>query len=266
MEEIYKIDIKDTKYWCVGRKNGYNCLVETDKPCHLYVKKADIISDKMLCNYKSLIPNYVDGLRIREYEDFVVIEPSGIKVPKSNFTLVKKPLTVKDRSDAINPIYLTKYTYICNLINEGEKHEYISPTELGEYDSYLMAQRDNNENPLFISKFEFLYMFIYVCGVYHQKVIDKKLLRDIISDNEEKRKYFPLLWNIKSYLLEDAYNLLEYIGVIYPDLEDDNLVYIDKYTIFEPIIKNREDYLSIISELTGLYIREMKEKERKNGK
>ena len=267
MEEIYKLDIKDAKYWCRESKNGSVYLVETDKPCHLYVKKANIVSDKMLCNYKSAIPWYnIDGVRIREYKDFVVIEPTGIKIPKDDFTLVKKTLTVKEKNETINPMYLTKFSYICNLIAKSEKCKKISPDEYVEYERYLMNQRSDNDNLSFMSKFEFLYMFIYVCGVYHEKVIDKKLLRDLISNIETKREYLPLLWNIRTYLLDDAYNLLEYIGVIYPDLDDENIVYIDKYTIFEPIIKNREDYLSIISELTGLYIREMKEKERKNGK
>lgn len=266
MKEIYKVDIKDAKYWTIESNNGVCYCVRTDKPCHLYVRKANIIFDKMLCNYECVVSWGTDvrGVRIREYGDFVVIEPSGIKVPKSDFTLVKKPLTTEEKKESIDPIYLTQLTYICNLIAESNKGKKIFPDEPFEYLSYLMAQRDDNENPSFMSNFEFLYTFIYFYGFCNENIIDKKALRDLISYNEKKIEYFSLLWNVRGYGFKDAYDLLEYVGVIYPDLDDENIEHIDldKFTVFEPIIK--KEYQIKMNELVEMYIDTMKK--NKNGK
>ena len=270
MEEIYKLSLKNIEYW----EGSFDAKEEIafkriDKPCHIYVtNKEPFVTDKMICNFedasdkKYLWCTWPLGTRLREYKDFVVIEPSGIMVPKSNFKLVKDEKEImEDRGIDIR--ILTDTSYFCNLISDLTRGglDKISYDKANQFRQELLKQSSKPINQSFLSSFEFAYMFIDICNKKEINTFNYYELLSSIISKSNKPEYLPLIWNIdfsvgehyeSSNDLFSAFALLRYIGLTYPNYDDESkyaTVNIDSnINKYPKLISGKEDFYPFIEQ------------------
>ena len=272
MEEIYKLSLENEEYWDYNDKNKK--FERTKKPCHIFVKKSEpFLNDKMICNYqdasgkKYLWSTLPLGTRLREHEDFVIIEPSGIMVPKNNFKLVESSKEIsKNRGIDISSLSCT--SYFCNLMSDSIRGgiDEISNIDVEKYRNFLFNQPSKPYNPSFLTPFEFAYLFVKACNNKGIESFDSDLLLMNIISKSTNPEYLPLVWNINytigehynsSESLFNAFSLLRYIGLIYPDYDDEcayGTINIDSnIEEFPEIVCGKESYQPIMEQ----YVDEM---------
>lgn len=288
MGEIYKFTVNNSSYWDCINRNGKKSFDRIKLPFHLYLEKTTpFITDKMICNYKDasgikyLWCSNELGTRLRELKYFVVIEPSGILVPKEDIKLIEnKDEIMNDKSIDISDA--TRTSYFCNVISDLTRggRDTIPYDEVSNFRDKLFNQSSETNNSSFLTPFEFAYLFTKVC---HKKGKDCLNYYEIISDVAEnlssKPEYLPLLWNvefeegehlIKSDSLFNAFALLRYIGIIHPNYnyneyyQYDDLVIDENIDKFPILINGKESFLPLMEELVNDYlgISDSKEKEK----
>ena len=237
--KYYKLILNST-VWDYDQKHmGYVRKKVTDK---IILQKApnNYCYDGMPCNY---ITNGGIGIRIRTWNDSIIIEPSGIVLPKEN--LIK--ITNYDNN---NTQYLItnigKTTYLCNLISDYTRggKEIISRKELLEkdyeiktglvksyYQGFTSIYYKATFNPSFISPYDFMCCFLYHSYINGKLNFSKDKLIEYLIDKKNNTDYNETLWNIEieryehydtSDCLDNAIFLLRYLGYIYPNYDDPN--------------------------------------------
>ncbi|MBQ6323796.1 MAG: hypothetical protein IJI22_03080 [Bacilli bacterium] len=266
MEEIYKLSLKGKEYWeKVFDTNTRKAVFKrVDKPCHIYVtSRAYFVNDNMICNFKDasgtkyLWCPWPLGTRLRVHRDFVVIEPSGIMVPKKDFTLVKDKKEIEEER-GIGISGLTRTTYFCNLMSDltrGGKDE-LSYDDVKQFRHNLLSQSTSDiNNPSFLTPFEFAYMFTNVCNKKGIREFNRDELLSTIIEKAHKPEYLSLIWNInysvgehdnESADLFNAFELLRYIGLTCPDYDAEykyGNTYIDSIINTYPnLVSGKESY------------------------
>lgn len=275
MKEIYKLSLKKIEFWKEEFDTKLKKVVfkKVDETCHIYVTPEEtFLNDNMICNFEDASGiNYLWctrqlGTRLREHEDYVVIEPSGIMVPKKDFTLVKDKKEIEE-DRGIDISTLTRTTYFCNLMSDltrGGKDE-LPFDEVKQFRHNLLSQSTNNINNFsFLTPFEFAYMFINVCNKKEINEFDREELLLNIIKNANKPEYLPLVWNINYSVGEHddesadlfyAFELLRYIGLTHPDYSNEykyGNVYIDSIVSYYPnLVRGKESYYPIMEQFVN---------------
>ena len=279
--KIKKLSIKDSEYWKYSNeKKGF---VKTDDECSIYIRMAeDFICDNMMCNYKEVSDiHYIyaslpRGIRIRkDKDDYLVIEPSEIKVPMNDTEIIKKTDMVKD--DKLTSVNTFADSYFCDLISNSTRGglEFIDSDSFKKYRDEILNQKQDDFNPAFLSPFLFVYMFIKECHKKGIKQFNRYNLLGNIEYFQKRHEYLPLLWNIKyqigehydkSLELESACALLRYIGLIHPvktKLTPDTLEISDKIDSFPNLATGKEYYRPLMLKFLTNQLMELKEYDTK---
>lgn len=204
----------------------------------LYLEKVnDFVFDGMICNYKNAVSKQNEGIRIREYEDFLIIEPSGIKVPKKQMKLL---ISDNEGNERYSNIFseISSDTFFCNFISDFSrggriKIPYNEVEQLKE--NFIKGNIDNDINKSFLTSFDFMYMFSFINYKNNNFSFNRDNLIEYIVAMKKNPEFIRILWNVKVYRhehydllpsLDLAISLLRYIGVLYPNYSKEN-PYID---------------------------------------
>ena len=236
MENVYKLSLNNSEYWAeeLDDKTNERILRRINEPTQLFVQRVQpYVVDNMLCNYQAANEESYPmtygplGVRLRSTKDFIVIEPTGIKVPKENFTLVKEQ---SEMGKTIKVSTLTCTSYFCNLMSDSTRSgkDEIPYEEVEHFKQELLSQPSEMGDQVSLTPFEFTYMFVNECHKKDIKAFDSNELLSFIIKTASDPKYFPLLGNIE-YEIGEHYDmsedlfkalaLLRYMGLTHPDYE-----------------------------------------------
>ena len=235
----YRLDFDNIEFW----KNKYD--KETSELFYervkesgsLYFKKADYdyFFDEMICNCFNDESDKPENMRLREYENcnYYYIEPSGIKIPKSNLIpILDKSKIIKDESLSLQDI--STNTFLCNCISNRTRggRNRISATEIEDYKKEIIdAINDTFSNKSFASSYALVSIFSIINYEYIIPSFNRDKLLQFIIDNKEESKYSKLLSNIKiEYYehydwcegLEKAIEVLKYLGILHPNYSQED--------------------------------------------
>ena len=267
MNKYYRLDYKDIEFYHYNHdsKTNEDYFKKSKQSGSLYLEKTDsFIYKGMICNYRNIL-NSSEGIRIREDDEYLIIEPSEIILSKDNLKEISKEDITEDYNNDLNDIGIN--TFICNFINTNELSELeIVPYDLVlSYKDYLFIVTQTNQS--FLTPFNFMVMFSYLLNKNNNNSFNKDYLYDFLINEKEKPIYLRLLWNIEVYNYENinlipevdrSIELLNYIGILHPDYKntDTNDIIIDNDNIvyFRPVINDIYNTYPEINMLTKDYI------------
>ncbi len=234
--EYYVINIENVSAWKYNETlNSYERSKRTGKL--LLEKKDNYCYRNMACNFKDHFSD--SGIRIREWEDSIIIEPSGIKLPLSCVEVVDKAEVPYDPEffDTIS-----RKSYFCDLISDyningrnrimkdevDRVEREIENGRLVDLNNYpcKYESQDFLSSPYYISPYDF--MRVYLLHNYLKKIpfISRAKLLDKLFHCKYDANYMELLQNIPvergehydySPCIDSSMAVLRYRGYLYPN-------------------------------------------------
>ena len=163
MGQFYKIDFQNLDYWKKESDEELNAtyFARANEPGTLLLEKTDdFYFYGMRCNYKK--GNANSGVRIREYGEYLIIEPSGIVVPKENMTMVSSDEASQVQDNI--PVGFNTDTFFCNLISDFTRggRRKITVTEIEALANKIINNTTHfGTNSDGMSPVDFMIMFCY---------------------------------------------------------------------------------------------------------
>lgn len=276
---LYEIKLDGVEYWKkVFTMEDYELAFIKQKciPFSLYVDKLGNPKSMPKINgsyYIELITGIL--LSIEEKDDHIIINPSGVKVPKENFIRLGNDIEKASHEfikDSFNYSNIAEdvivFSHYCNIISKDNAIDVV-PYKLVEQTFNQQKGAEERESyfnsfahPNFTA-FDFMSLFCYTNASKEKYIINRDLLISFIIYCKKYNLFSNLLEGIKlknngifsySEELDEAISKLKLSDILYTTSPESNPnVYLYENIDMSILLNKREDYLEEMNNFINQY-------------
>ena len=223
---IYRIDYIGQQIYELRKDDTYFPVIKTGcvyvKPHH----NARVEEDGMICNayYGRFNP-----ARVRVFDDFIALEPSGIIVPKENITFTDffpeieynrtcTSISERNNDEACEVFYNTFFGNYAALVGKGKR---FSKEIFDKVKDEILNNINVEASDDSISPYDYACMFCYYLLKNGSEYLNLDALSKYIYALSKDEDYKKLLTHSRWDFI-DQFKSLRYVGIVYPDYESIN--------------------------------------------